>query len=45
MFIKNYGGEKNINEQKSIELKIMCEQEKVIITKVLSLQQAERTNI
>ena len=39
MFIKNYGGEKDINDRKEISLRIMDEKEKVVVKRMIMLQQ------
>jgi len=38
MFIKNYGGEKDITDRKEISLRIMDEEEKIVVTKMIALQ-------
>ena len=42
MFIKNYGGEKDITDQKEIKLKIMDEEEMIILMKTIVLQKDGR---
>ena len=39
MFIKNYGGEKDITEIREISLRLMDEKEKVVVTRMIMLQQ------
>ena len=38
MFIKNYGGEKDITDKKEISLRIMDEKDKIVVTQLIALQ-------